>query len=171
VAGTLSVVGATTLSGAVTLSTTLSVVGNTTVGHLSSISNVTIAGTLSVISDLTVQGNLYVSQAFNPANLATGGTLSVAGVTTMVGGMKFFGLSTGHVMQYGFATGGASFAVTFDTPFTTTPFVFLTAIRNDATPAIAYLRTVSAGGFNSSNKNDGGNDVNASIYWLAIGPV
>lgn len=102
IAGTLSVGGAATLVGNTSMNGTLSVIGNTTTGHLSVISNIWISGTGLFMSNVTIQGNLYLSQAFTPPNLATPGTLSVDGHTTLQGNLSV----TGDVTLQGYQAFG-----------------------------------------------------------------
>jgi hypothetical protein len=87
IAGNLSVGGTLSVVGATTLSSTLSIIGNTQAGHLSVISNLSVAGTTTLVGATGVTGTL-----------STGNTLFVTGATTLSSTLSVVGnTQVGHL--------------------------------------------------------------------------
>ena len=106
------------------------------------------------------------------------GTLSastLSATTALSGLLQTFLGQTSFKILFGETGGGTSSGtVTYSdlsptTTFTNTPFVFLTAVRDDNATHCAYVRTISNTAFTWNCRDETGSLINANIQFLLIG--
>jgi hypothetical protein len=139
--GTLSVTGATTLTGAATISSTLSVADATTLNNGLTVTGNTKTGTLSATSDASVGGNLLVTGNTNTGTLSSTRTdagILTAGNTTITGTLSVTGATT--------LTGAATISSTLSVADATTLNNGLTVSGNTKTGTLSVTGAVTVDG-------------------------